>query len=143
LSDPPAKVRSMDNEPCPPGGPKNFDETFLGYARPLLDRLPADYTTDELIWTLQFAVGVWNAVILRDIRGAREHLATRMPRRLRVRPSRQWGAIRRLLRRKHRDFYDDDHFIAAVAVEREQEVAHVTAIGVCADPRCCRPQAEA
>ena len=43
---------------------------------------------------LQFAAAVWNAVVLRDIRGAFTYLATRMPPRLRVPPSKQWDAIR-------------------------------------------------
>src|ERR1700693_967101 len=134
-------------EPCAPlfvpAGPRRMAETLLDYARPLLDRLPPDYTPEELTATLQFAAAVWNAVVLRDIRGARAHLATNMPPRLRVRPSRHLGAIRRLLARKHHHFHPDNHFIAALGVFRADACFRVSAIGVCPDPRCCGPQAEA
>jgi hypothetical protein len=126
-----------------PAKPKRMTDTLLKFAEPLLHRLPHDYTPDELAAMLQFAAAVWNAVVLRDIRGAVAHLATKMPPRLRVRPSRQLGAIRRLLARKHRDFHFDDHFIAAIGVHRGETGLRVTAIGVCPDPRCCRPQAAA
>jgi hypothetical protein len=88
-------------------------DTLLQYTEPLLDRLAPDYTVDELAAMLQFAAAVWNAVILRDIRGALTHLAMKMPPRLPVRPSRQMGAIRRLLAREYHHFHDDHHFIAA------------------------------
>ena len=118
-------------------------DTLLDYARPLVDRLPYDRTLEEATGTLGFAAAVWNATILRDIRGAVAHLATKMPPRLRVRPSRQMGALRRMLARKHCYFHDDDHFIAAVGVERSDTGFLVTALGVCPDPRCCGPQAVA
>jgi len=116
-------------------------DTLLHYAQPLLDRLPQDRTIEEMTAMLEFAAAVWNATILRDIRGAVAHLAAKMPPRLRVRPSRQLGAIRRMLARKHYHFHDDDHFIAAVGVERCETGFWVTAVGVRPDPRCCGPQA--
>jgi len=91
-----------------------MQDTILDFAQPALKRLPPDYTLEELRAMLQFAAAVWNAVVLRDIRGAFEHLATKMPRRLLVPPSKEWSAIKRLLTRKHRDFHFDEHFIAAV-----------------------------
>jgi hypothetical protein len=125
-------------------GPKRMPRTLLEFAKPLLDRLPPDETVEESRATLQFAAAVWNAVILRDISGAVEHLATRMPPRLRVRPSRQMGAIRSLLARKWRLFRDDDHFIAALGVYPDMPgVERITVLGVCPDPRCCAPQASA
>ena len=118
-------------------------DIFLDYAQTALKRLPADYTVDELRAMLQFAVVVWNATVLGDIRGAYAHLATQMPRRLQVHPSKEWPTIKRLLVRKHRDFRLDAHFIAAMGVQPSGGKAYVTAIGVCPDPRCCGPQAEA
>jgi len=118
--------------------------TLLEFAKPLLERLPLDETVAESLATLQLAAAVWNAVVLRDIRGAVLHLATRMPPRLRVRPSRQMGAIRRLVARKWRHFPDDDHFIVALGVYPQMPgVERITVLGVCPDPRCCGPQASA
>lgn len=130
--------------PFVPAGPKRMSATLLEFAKPLLDRLPADETVEESLATLQFAAAVWNAVILRDIRGAVSYLATKMPPRLRVRLSRQPGTIRRLLARKYRHFHDDQHFIAVLGVYPDiPGVQRITAIGVCPDPRCCVPQAAA
>jgi hypothetical protein len=116
-------------------------DTLLQYAEPLLDRLPRDYTLDELTAMLGFAAAVWNAVVIRDIRGAVAYLETQMQPRLRVWPSRQLGAIRRMLARKYHHFHDDHHYIAAVSIRRADW--RITAIGVCPDPRCCGPQAAA
>ncbi len=127
-----------------PAGPRRMPETLIAYARPLIDRLPPDYTLEEMTAVLYFAATVWNAVVLRDLRGVVDHLATRMPPRLRVRPSRQMGAIRRLVARWHRHFYPNDHFIAAMGVRGDPaEGMRVSAFGVCPDPRCCGPQAQA
>jgi len=49
--------------------------------------------------------------------------------------------LKRLLARKHRDFHDDHHFIAAVGIRRSDW--RITAVGVCPDPRCCGQQAAA
>ena len=62
---------------------------------------------------------------------------------LQVHPAKEWPTIKRLLVRKHRDFRLDAHFIAAMGVQPSGGKAYVTAIGVCPDPRCCGPQAEA
>jgi len=51
------------------------------------------------------------------------------------------GAIRRRPARKNHHFHDDHHFIAALGIRRSDW--HITAIGVCPDPRCCGPQAAA
>jgi hypothetical protein len=127
--------------PFVPSGPRRMSDTLVAFAEPLLDRLPRDRTLEEMTAMLQFAASIWNSTILRDIREARAHLATRMPPRLRVRPSRQLGAIRRMLARKWRNSPDDDHFIANVGVRRGDNGFWVTAIGVCPDPGCCGPQA--
>ena len=58
-----------------PLGPRRMQDTLLDFAQPALKRLPPDYTLEELRAMLQFAAAVWNAVVLRDIRGAFEHLA--------------------------------------------------------------------
>jgi hypothetical protein len=126
-----------------PLGPRRMQDTLLDFAQPALKRLPPDYTLEELRAMLGFAAAVWNAVVLRDIHGAFEHLAKKMPRRLLVPPSKEWSAIKRLLTRKHRDFHFDEHFIAAVGVECEDTGLRITAIGVCPDPRCCGQEAQA
>ena len=127
-----------------PAGPRRMPETLIAYARPLIDRLPADYTLEELRATLYFAVTVWNSLVLRDLRGVLDHLDTKMPPRLRVRPSRQLATVRRMVDRWHRHFHSDDHFIAAMGVSGDVDgVMRVTAFGVCPDPRCCGPQAKA
>jgi len=51
-------------------GPKRIPDTFLDFAQTALKRLPADYTLEEVRAMLQFAAAVWNATVLRDIRGA-------------------------------------------------------------------------
>ena len=148
MSAPQGKLRGMERdesyEPLfVPSGPKRMPDTLLDYAEPLLERLPDDHTLEDIRAMLQFAAAVWNAVVLRDIRGAFEHLATKMPRRLLVPPSKEWSAIKRLLTRKHRDFHFDEHFIAAVGVECDDTGLRITAIGVCSDPRCCGQEAQA
>jgi hypothetical protein len=123
-------------------GPKGMGETLLTYARPLVNRLPRHYTSQELNATLRLAAAVWNARLVRDIGNAVAHLDT-MPPRLRVPRWKGLDAIRRLLKRRRRFFSWDDHFIAAVDVHAHGGEMHVTAIGLCPDPRCCGPQARA
>jgi len=124
-------------------GPKRMGDTLLTYPRPLVDRLPVDYTVPELRATLGFAAAVWNAVLVRDIRDAVAHLNTNMPPRLRVPAWKGLAAIRGLLRRRERFFSSDNHFIVAVNVHPRGAELQVTAIGVCPDPSCCGPQARA
>ena len=118
-------------------------DRLLTYARPVVNRLPRDYSLEELRETLRFAAAVWNARLVRSIRDAVAHLDTNMPPRLRVPRWKGLDAIRRLLRRKERFFSWDNHFIVAVNVYPHCGEMQVTAIGICPDPSCCGPQARA
>ncbi len=124
-------------------GPKRMAHTLLAYAKPITERLPRDYTLDELRATLAFAAAVWNAMLIRDIREAVAHLTTNMTPRLRVSPARGMAAIRRLLARRYRHFGSDHHFVVAVNVYDDGTDFSVAAIGICPDPSCCGPQARA
>ena len=146
MSDPGARLRGMESNQSweiLAHGPKGMGDTLLTYARPLVSRLPRDYSLEELRETLRFAAAIWNARLVRSIREAVAHLDTNMPPRLRVPRWKGLDAIRRLLRRKERFFSWDNHFIVAVNVYAHGGEMHVTAIGVCPDPSCCGPQARA
>src|SRR5690242_9573089 len=97
-------------------GPKPMADTLLDFAKPLVARLPRDYTEDELCATLRFAAAIWNAVLIRDSREAIAQLST-MPPRLRVPQARGMATLQTFLQRRWRyKFRADCHFIVAVNV---------------------------
>lgn len=118
-------------------------DTLLDFAKPLVGRLPRDYTVDELSATLRFAAAIWNAVLIRDSREAIAQLGT-MPPRLRVPHALGMATLRMFLQRRRRyKFRTDCHFIVAVNVYDDGPQFSASAIGVCPDRSCCGPQAEA
>jgi len=146
MSDPGARLRRMESNQSweiLALGPKGMGDTLLTYARPAINRLPRNYTSEELKATPGLAAAAWNAVLVRNIRDAVTHLDTKMPPRLRVPRWKAVDGLRRLLKRRQRFFSWDNHFIVAVNVSGHGGEMHVTATGVCPDPRCCGPQARA
>src|SRR6478735_8117043 len=86
--------------------PRKMSETLVDFARPLTDRLPPDYTSEELKATMTFAACVWNVVDIVSIRDAVVYLSTKMPHRLRVRAPKALAVVRKMLTRKDELFGD-------------------------------------
>ena len=124
----------MKNEPryviIASNEPKPIGETFLDYARPLIQQLPHDHTLEELKAVVIFAAVVQ---VVEDISGAVRCLSTKMPPRLRVRPAKGLVLIRRMLTRKDQCFRDDHRLALAVDVHRDGSDLRVTAVGAVAE----------
>jgi hypothetical protein len=114
--------------------PKKMSETLQDYARPLLDRLPPDYTLEELKAAILLAAALWDVVDIEGIRNAIAELSTRVPPRLRVPTPKAMAIIRRMLTRKREEFGDDHRLALDVDVVREGAGFSVKAIGVGPNP---------
>jgi hypothetical protein len=105
-------------------------DTILKFARPLFERLPQDHTFAELNAMIVFAGLVWNIGLLHEVSDAVTYLATKMPRRLRLRPPQALAVIRPMLTRKKRCFNGDGRAALNFEVERNGLKFHVRAAGI-------------
>jgi hypothetical protein len=110
--------------------PESMGDTLLKYARPIFERLPQDHTFAELKAMMVFAGLVWNIGLLHDVSDAVAYLATKMPRRLRLRPPQALAVIRPMLTRKDLCFPGDGRAALNVEVERIGLKFHVRAVGI-------------
>jgi len=105
-----------------------MSDTLVEYARPLIDRLPADPLPDELKLVLTFASSVWNCVL----KGANAHelvLPNAQPvvDILGLSPAEAGAVVDELIRRKKEMFVDDERLVMSVHAFRERGMLRILA----------------
>ena len=110
----------------------SMSDTFVDYARPLIDQLPPDYALEELRKALLIASGVWNAAVAErgDIDRAAGFVARTLTEEAKEPiPRGVLAVIERLAVRKLARFGDDDRIVTGLEVYRDGDGFRVLAAG--------------
>jgi hypothetical protein len=105
-----------------------MSDTLVEFARPLIDRLPADPPAEELKLVLTFASFVWNCVL----KGANAHELV-LPNAqtvldiLGLSPAEAGAVVDGLIRRKKEMFVDDERLVVSVHAFRERGMLRILA----------------
>lgn len=104
---------------------RKISETFLSFAEPLLQDLPAEGLVRHVESALSVAYTVWNAVILADALGEERYLADARHR-MRIDPA-ALVLVETLISRKRALFGDDARLIGTYEVRRTADGFNVRA----------------